>query len=632
MYRLAKLCALLMFAAGLQLAAQTGVISGQAIDQYGRPLPHASVRVCSATATGLPCSPTVPIYLNYNLTTPVSNPYSADQFGNYSFYVPVLPAPNIYQVQLSPAHGITWTYLFDGPATGSGSGSVNSVSCTALAPLFTCNVATPSTTPVINFTLDTAQSYGFFGNIQGSTANPSYVTLIQGSGIVFTPNVGSNPKTLIISTAPISGGCQGTVTGDNTSTNCGFNNRTGDTASTPASVTTFGSNLLGTNSADNVTAVGTQNGSSNTGSQVVFVGNSNGAGNEADESILVGDTNGAGIPLSSPLPANIIGVGNDNLDTLSGSLSNMVCEGDQNCRDIAWFSDAVAIGNSNLWHSHGTSNPNSLSQVVALGLSNVQYINTGGPIIGIGEATAGGETPSGSTAVFEVIGIGDSAAQTVGSNSDDILAIGDGSANTIAEGSADVVAIGDGAFKQCGTISGCVSVPNPLTINDIVAIGDVAASFNQGSNIVAIGDQALGSNAVGAGLGYYNQGDFNVAIGAFALVANSTGNHNTAFGSYAGADGFVLPSTWANSNHTGSNNTWIGYDAGPGTATQLSNTIALGYTAHNSVSNQTVIGNASVTSLMIYGSGDGYVIALLFFFCFSFVFKKKKFFVDRWSC
>ena len=124
MRRLAKLCAALFFMAGLHLAAQTGAISSQAIDQFGQPLPHAQIRVCSATSTGVPCNPTVPIFLDYNLTTQVSNPYSTDQYGNYGFYVPTLPFPNVYVVQVSPANGITWSYLFDGPGGTGAAGCI----------------------------------------------------------------------------------------------------------------------------------------------------------------------------------------------------------------------------------------------------------------------------------------------------------------------------------------------------------------------------------------------------------------------------------------------------------------------------------------------------------------------------
>ena len=121
---LAKLCTALCLVAGVHLAAQTGAISGQVIDQYGQPLPHAQVLVCSATSSGTPCTPTVPIYQDYNLTVPVSNPYTTDQYGNYALYVPALTFPNIYLVQVSPASGITWSYLFDGPGGTGGSGCI----------------------------------------------------------------------------------------------------------------------------------------------------------------------------------------------------------------------------------------------------------------------------------------------------------------------------------------------------------------------------------------------------------------------------------------------------------------------------------------------------------------------------
>lgn len=119
MCKLARVCLVLMASlCSLALYGQNaGVISWQAIDQNGQPVPFAQVRVCSVTSTGTPCVPTTPIYQDYNLTVPAANPYSADQYGNFSFYVPVLAAPNIYEVQLYPASGVTWSYLFNGPIT-----------------------------------------------------------------------------------------------------------------------------------------------------------------------------------------------------------------------------------------------------------------------------------------------------------------------------------------------------------------------------------------------------------------------------------------------------------------------------------------------------------------------------------
>ena len=127
-------------------------------------------------------------------------------------------------------------------------------------------------------------------------------------------------------------------------------------------------------------------------------------------------------------------------------------------------------------------------------------------------------------------------------------------------------------------------------------------TYNQGSDVVAIGPQALGSNTVGAGVGVYNQGNEIVAIGHETLVANTTGTKNVAIGGLAGANGYTGGTTFGNSNKTGSNNTWIGYGAGPNTPSQLSNTTALGFQAVNTASNQVVLGNSSVTQTVINGT------------------------------
>ena len=107
--------ALAVFFCCLSGFGQAAPISGQAVDQNGAPIPFAQVRVCSVTSSGTPCSPTAPIYLDYNLTIPSPNPVIADQYGNYTVYAPALPAPNLYVVELSPVSGVTWTYVENGP-------------------------------------------------------------------------------------------------------------------------------------------------------------------------------------------------------------------------------------------------------------------------------------------------------------------------------------------------------------------------------------------------------------------------------------------------------------------------------------------------------------------------------------
>lgn len=104
--------------------AQVAVISGQAIDQNGQPLPNVQVRVCSVTSTGVPCTPTASIYQDFGLTVPAPNPTTTDQYGNYTVYAGTLPAPNLYTVQYSPESGVTWAYVVNGPFLSASGGIV----------------------------------------------------------------------------------------------------------------------------------------------------------------------------------------------------------------------------------------------------------------------------------------------------------------------------------------------------------------------------------------------------------------------------------------------------------------------------------------------------------------------------
>lgn len=62
---------------------------------------------------------------------------------------------------------------------GGGGGSVTSVSSGNLSPLFTVAVGTPTVTPAFTFTLSNAAADTVFGNCTGSTAAPSYCSLIE---------------------------------------------------------------------------------------------------------------------------------------------------------------------------------------------------------------------------------------------------------------------------------------------------------------------------------------------------------------------------------------------------------------------------------------------------------------------
>jgi hypothetical protein len=68
----------------------------------GRPMAGPSMRVCTSSATGQPCTPLAEVYSDSKLTQALANPISADGLGNYNFYV----APGRYMIELKGA-GIT---------------------------------------------------------------------------------------------------------------------------------------------------------------------------------------------------------------------------------------------------------------------------------------------------------------------------------------------------------------------------------------------------------------------------------------------------------------------------------------------------------------------------------------------
>ena len=72
----------------------------------GRPMAGASVRVCTAAATGQPCAPLANIYSDAALTQALANPTTTDGLGNYSFYA----APGRYMIEIS-GPGITTKQL-----------------------------------------------------------------------------------------------------------------------------------------------------------------------------------------------------------------------------------------------------------------------------------------------------------------------------------------------------------------------------------------------------------------------------------------------------------------------------------------------------------------------------------------
>jgi len=65
--------------------------------QVALALPQAQIQVCTGTQTQIPCTPLATIYADSGLTTPLLNPFTADNNGNFSFWAP----PGIYTVQIT---------------------------------------------------------------------------------------------------------------------------------------------------------------------------------------------------------------------------------------------------------------------------------------------------------------------------------------------------------------------------------------------------------------------------------------------------------------------------------------------------------------------------------------------------
>lgn len=107
------------FAQGVYVQPKTvlGTING-----VTRPIANATITVCAANMSGLPCSPALvsTIFKDQALTQPLSNPFTADANGNYNFAV----APGTYTVTETATGYVGYSYQLSvggGTLTGSGS-------------------------------------------------------------------------------------------------------------------------------------------------------------------------------------------------------------------------------------------------------------------------------------------------------------------------------------------------------------------------------------------------------------------------------------------------------------------------------------------------------------------------------
>ena len=93
-------------------------------------------------------------------------------------YIPTVTGntSNLNEVIIDTA-GRTWIIDINGDARLFSNGTVTSFSAGNLSPLFTTNVATPTTTPALSFNLSNCNQYQVFGRVAAGTGAPSYVPL-----------------------------------------------------------------------------------------------------------------------------------------------------------------------------------------------------------------------------------------------------------------------------------------------------------------------------------------------------------------------------------------------------------------------------------------------------------------------
>lgn len=224
----------------------------------------------------------------------------------------------------------------------------------------------------------------------------------------------------------------------------------------------------------------------------------------------------------------------------------------------------------------------------------------------------------------------------VNSTGEGNTAVGSQALNGNSNGSGNV-AVGTWALLSSNgsgnTAVGTSSLSGNLTGNDNTAIGNFSLNANNtGYENAALGKLSLFGNTSGfrntatgyeslytSTVGSYNNASgyralyssttssYNTASGAYALYSNTAASHNSAFGAntlYANTTGgynTALGRSALQYNTTGSMNSAIGFNAGP-SINNLTNTSALGYNARPTASNQIMLGNSAVTSIMGAGS------------------------------
>lgn len=150
-----------------------------------------------------------------------------------------------------------------------------------------------------------------------------------------------------------------------------------------------------------------------------------------------------------------------------------------------------------------------------------------------------------------------------------------------------------------------------INIKEDTALGQAALTFiTSGNSNTAVGYSALKNNQTGShniGIGaealFSNKSAHaNVAVGYRTLYFNTSGENNVALGNSAGR---LEDRSKKAGNTSGSQNVWIGNDASSSQG-DFNNSVAIGYQANITRSNEVVLGNTRTEFTRLHGEISGF--------------------------
>ncbi|NDQ58042.1 MAG: hypothetical protein GZ088_13300 [Acidipila sp.] len=201
------------------------------MNRFGQPVAGATVTVCTAGATGTPCSPLAAIYSNVALSTVQANPFNTDGLGNYAFYA----APGRYLIQFSGA-GLATTTIPD-----------------VILPCdpSNCNFSSISVTNGISaFSLTLSGNLAVSGTVTTGVLNPASISTAQiGAapvqlGPTWFPGTATAlaPAPAVAPTVALESASGGAITAQNLYCVITYGNKNGETLQSPVStvLTTVG--------------------------------------------------------------------------------------------------------------------------------------------------------------------------------------------------------------------------------------------------------------------------------------------------------------------------------------------------------------------------------------------------------